>query len=210
MKVKVLLIMLIVLGNGCGHPNPKSQSNNLGSADSVNADNYSEYLKLKESQSANKAYGHLGKVYQIISFEIPDTSFEGGLRQWIALDNPIDDIQQLADRDSLVIDATTVTLLLDYPLIKEFSFELKSPDGFTKGELVQMISKQYHEVYSIEEASASIKTVPPDKRVGMYNRNITNGKFGIWGHDLSDLVLSEVRLHRDDQGKFIVSLDIQS
>lgn len=210
MKVKLFLILFIVFGSGCNHPKPKSQSNKLGSIDNVDTSNYSEYLKLKESQAANKGYNHLGRIYRIIKFEIPDTSFETGIRNWIALDNPNEDIRQLTDRDSLVIEATTLTLLLDYPLNNEFSFELSSPEGFTKGELIQMIRKQYHDVYLTEEESASVKTVPPDKRVGVYNRNITNGKFGIWGHDLSDLVLSQVRIHRDNQGKFIVSLDIQS
>lgn len=65
-------------------------------------------------------------------------------------------------------------------------------------------------MYEEEEATAIIKTVPPEKRNKMYNRNETNGKYGIWGHDIADLVLSEIHVYEDADKKLILALMIES
>ncbi|MNL30171.1 hypothetical protein D3C87_1518920 [compost metagenome] len=65
-------------------------------------------------------------------------------------------------------------------------------------------------MYEEEEATATKKTIPPEKRIGMYNRNETNGKYGIWGHDIADLVLSEIQIYESADGKLILALIIES
>jgi hypothetical protein len=162
--------------------------------------------------SGNGAHGyeHLGRIIGTIDFSIPDTSFESGYQVSISLDDPDPDLARLPDADQLLIAAPEVSVAISYPLKKEFIFKLKSNGEFTKGKLVQLISELYHRIYEMEERAASAKTIPPKKRKGVHNRNDTNGDFGIWGHDLSDLVLSGIRIHQKADGEIILSLDVES
>lgn len=76
--------------------------------------------------------------------------------------------------------------------------------------MLQVISKKYHEIYIEEEASATTKTIPVEKREGLINRNETNGKYGIWGHDLSDLDLSSVEVYQNSEKKIYLVLSVES
>lgn len=73
---------------------------------------------------------------------------------------------------------------------------------------MQEITKEYQKLYQDEEKSATIKTVPMKERK-MYNRNQTNGKYGIWGHDLADLALSSIQVYKEN-GNTILTLGIES
>jgi hypothetical protein len=44
----------------------------------------------------------------------------------------------------------------------------------------------------------------------MYNRNQPKGKYGIWGHDIADLVLSEILVCKTTNGQFVFALNIES
>lgn len=76
--------------------------------------------------------------------------------------------------------------------------------------MILAISKKYHEIYNEEEKSSKIKTIPLDERTGIINRNETQGKYGIWGHDLSDLDLSSIEVYETDEGKINILLIIES
>ncbi|MDO6432966.1 hypothetical protein Q4E93_20325 [Flavitalea sp. BT771] len=82
--------------------------------------------------------------------------------------------------------------------------------GFTRRQIILEISKRYHQMYEEEERTATIKTIPVEQRKTMYNRNETNGKYGIWGHDLSDLELSTINIYRNAEGRIYLVLDIES
>ena len=49
-----------------------------------------------------------------------------------------------------------------------------------------------------------------DKRVGLSNRNETNGKYGIWGHDLIDLYLSDIEVYKNKSGFVTLILYVDS
>lgn len=80
----------------------------------------------------------------------------------------------------------------DYPLSKEFYFVhcSLSPKGFTRAELALSISNTYKKIYRDEEDAAG----NPGNVPGMMNRAESNGPYGIWGHDLGDLLLHTVIL----------------
>lgn len=82
--------------------------------------------------------------------------------------------------------------------------------GFTRAQLLKEISKNYYKLYAAEEKTANIKTVPVNERKTMYNRNETNGKYGIWGHDISDLVLAEILVYKTANGQIVLTLNIES
>lgn len=86
------------------------------------------------------------------------------------------------------------TLIIDYPLKNSAKFLIKTGKrGISRGRLVSLICKFYHKVYSIEDSTSKIKS---GKIPGMLNRNITNGMFGIWGHDIEDLVLVDCNVNK--------------
>lgn len=158
----------------------------------------------------------LGPVVSTIEFKLKAKKedlkiFEDGFIPWVSLDHPEKDISSLINPDETVLPYSTVTLLIDYPLNIPATFELSTSEkGFSRKQLILEISKRYHEVYKEEEASATEKTTPLDKRKGLINRNETNGKYGVWGHDLSDLDLSSIEVHKNAAGKITLILDVES
>ncbi|MFN5773340.1 hypothetical protein [Flavobacterium sp.] len=137
--------------------------------------------------------------------------FEDGIVPWISIEKPEEQIERLIDTDKVVIEYSEITLVIDYPLNKPAEFVIKSSEkGFTKKQLALVISKKYHEIYDSEESSAKTKTIPVGKREGVINRNKTDGKYGIWGHDISDLDLSSVEVYKTEDGKIKIVLGIES
>jgi hypothetical protein len=157
-----------------------------------------------------------GDLISTIAINLKATSdqledFPDGTLPWINIEKTRSAIQQLIDPDEVVLTEAGVTLVIDYPLNKEAKFALSSTaGGFTRKQLVLSISQKYHEIYTVEENTATVKTIPRDKRVGLINRNQTDGEYGIWGHDLGDLDLSEIEVYKTKDGKILLKLDVQS
>lgn len=138
--------------------------------------------------------------------------FEDGIIPWISIKNPESEINNLIGKDEIVIDNGNVTLIIDYPLNNPVEVKIKSDNsnGFTRKELAQKISTEYNRIYKEEEESAKTKTTPIDERQGLINRNQTDGKYGIWGHDIDDLDLSAIILREAVNGEMKLELIIQS
>ena len=174
-----------------------------------------EASNTKELEISN-AQKNKGELIATIAFGIKANKeelqdFEDGIIPWISIKKPEDEINRLIDADNVVITYSEITLIIDYPLNKPAEFMIKSPGkGFTKKQLVLEISKRYHEIYEAEESSAKTKTIPVEKREGLINRNETDGKYGIWGHDIGDLDLSSVEVYKMENGKIQVLLGIES
>ena len=175
-----------------------------------------DILKDKEFAQIDNKIDSLGTIISTIDFKIKATGedlkiFDDGIIPWISLDNPDKEIGKLIDADKIILQQTLVTVIIDYPLTYPATFELSTKsEGFSRKQLIKEISKKYHEIYKLEEASAKTKTLPMDKRKGLINRNQTDGKFGVWGHDLSDLDLSTIEVHRNSNGKIYLTLGVES
>ena len=76
-------------------------------------------------------------------------------------------------------------------------------------QLLREISQHYYMIYDEEEKSATVKTIPIEKRT-MYNKNQTNGKYGIWGHDITDLVLADIYVIKAKNSQIILTLNVES
>lgn len=133
-----------------------------------------------------------------------------GIIPLISMESPENYLTNLIDADQIVIIDKSITLIIDYPLDNPATFDLTSENGFSKKLLIQKISEKYHEIYIKEEYSASIKTTPMGERKGLINRNKTNGEYGIWGHDLSDLYLTYIEVYKNQKGKIHIILGIES
>jgi hypothetical protein len=148
-----------------------------------------------------------------ISFNVKTDNaidYPEGFIPYIKLEHPQQYIKQLINQDEIVVKEDAITLIIDYPLTNEYRQKLYSRDGFTRRELIMEISKAYYKLFDEEEATATVKTIPVEKRTTVYNRNQTNGKYGIWGHDIADLVLADIMVYRALEGEILLSLNIES
>ncbi len=78
----------------------------------------------------------------------------------------------------IVLQNKTIDLVIDYPLSNPaiFSLSTENEKGFTRLELVEKICKCYDEVYTQDE--------------------ITD-QYGIWGHDINDLILHTAHIRNN-------------
>ena len=172
---------------------------------------YDKILTKRENYAAGHPIKIEGKLVSDISFEVKadEKYFENGIQPWISIEKPESELSNLKDKDIIVIPENEVTVIIDYPVNTQYTFDLKSDKGFSREMLLKEISNNYFKMYDEEEKSATIKTLPMEKRT-MYNRNQTNGKYGIWGHDIADLVLTSIQVYKDKNGKIILALGVDS
>jgi hypothetical protein len=209
---KSILVIACVIFVRCQTSTNKASSSVKTITLSDSSKNHSELLGKLEQQSAGINYDSLGEIISRISYGIKTNdlaNFEDGKIPWIRIDSPQTEIQNLIGKDETVITQSKVTIFVDYPLTNTYIFELTSPKGFTRTQLIYEISKQYYQLYDEEERTATIKTLPLEQRT-IYNRNKTDGKYGIWGHDIGDLVLAEIIVYKTSNGIIFLTLEIES
>jgi len=107
--------------------------------------------------------------------------------------------------DEIVIPHQYANLVLTFPLSKPATLAIESPIpyGFTRAELVRAICHEYDTIYDIEEATANTKPLPPELR-DRVGRNRTDGLYGIWGHDLSELVCTAIHWTRSSDSRVTI------
>jgi len=174
---------------------------------------YDQFLNKSEKQASEKRTDSLGVLLDTIDFQVKTNdlvNYKDGVIPWINLDKPDNSLLQLIQKDEVVIHYNKVTVIIDYPLTNEYRFTLTSNTGFTRARLVKEVSQAYYNIYQEEEATGSVKTIPINKRTKMYNRNQTNGKYGVWGHDIADLVLTYIIVYRSPNGEILLSLIVDS
>lgn len=128
---------------------------------------------------------------------------------WASIKNAESDAARLIDAKLKVLSVREATIVIDYPVRQPVQFKITSNTGFTKAELLIRIGQIYRQIYKEEETSSTIKTVPRGERKGLINRNTTDGKYGIWGHDIEDLDLSSATISCK-RGQCIIELGIES
>ncbi len=209
MKIKILFVLVfsslgmltIPAWIGC------SARNETQSADAL------EILKQREQAFMEKKTDNPGKLIDSITFEVRTKNtvdYKNGLVPWASLEKPDRDLPKLIDPKKIIINEKALTVIIDYPLKHEYRLELRSANGFNRAFLLKEISKAYYKLYEEEETTATIKTIPIKKRTTMNNRNETNGKYGIWGHDIANLLLSGILVYKTDDDKIVLALNIES
>ena len=110
---------------------------------------------------------------------------------------------KISPKDVVLDSNKEIILTNHYPLTTPCTVKFKSVKrGMTRQALINKIVKLYRKVYQVEDSTTKTKAgfIP-----GMLNRNSTNGKFGIWGHSIGDLVLCDA--HVTKNGKMTVGVD---
>ena len=135
-------------------------------------------------------------------------AFPGGIR----LNDPDRGLAALDKPDEIVIPFEHAILVIDYPLSTPATMAIAAPIhlGFTRAALVKAICDEYAHVYDAEEGTAATKTIPLEERGALRSRNRTDGAYGIWGHDLQDLVLTAAHWSRHPDGTVRIALHVES
>lgn len=94
----------------------------------------------------------------------------------------------------VVIPNEVLNVKFDYPLSNKVVFKYEKNKGFSLRELVDNICKSYSQIYKEEKRTSKERG---GRMHGMLNRNKTDGKYGIWGHDLGDLALEGLDISED-------------
>jgi len=99
-----------------------------------------------------------------------------------------------------VIEDSDIFIEYSYPIRHPYTLSYHSRGGFCREQLIHIITSQYKQMYAEEEKTVRHKPVIPMDQRGLLtynimNRNETDGKYGIWGHDLEDLWLVDIYYH---------------
>ena len=100
--------------------------------------------------------------------------------------------------DLIMEYSNVLRFTVDYPLTRPKVVECVHPENmpWTQNEFVTAVREAYQEIYASEEDPGHIP--------GMLNRARSEGPYGIWGHDLNDLVLEGAERNPDGSWKLIV------
>lgn len=133
----------------------------------------------------------------------------------ISVSNPECDyeIDEYDDKDDIYFKQNTLNEIIttkfkckiEYPLTTPVVFKLEKEGGLTLKEILEGISREYKRIYKEEDESTQLKVETVNKRSGgtskLINRAKTNGKYGIWGHVIGDLVFELLAYEcHDDEG----------
>lgn len=75
---------------------------------------------------------------------------------------------------------------ISYPLNRPAIMKWVLSEDATYGQLLEIHAQAYNLIYELEEQSSTMGD--PGHIPGMFNRRRSDGMFGIWGHDIGDLV----------------------
>ena len=96
--------------------------------------------------------------------------------------------ENLINPNEVVIKDEKITMTITYPLSIEVSLPLEKKGGFTRLDIFKNIYEVYKQIYEEEEKSGG----DPGSYDNLYNRKKSEGKYGIWGHYLDDLIIESV------------------
>jgi len=92
------------------------------------------------------------------------------------------------------------TLEIDYPLTNLYQKKLDS-STYTRVELATIICETYQKIYKEEKESTQLPVESIASRTngssGLINRARTNGKYGIYGHSLDNLLLHTIIYNKE-------------
>lgn len=94
-------------------------------------------------------------------------------------------------------------LVITYPLSNPYEGKFKvGTKGMTRAKLVEKVVKAYKKIYATEDEDVGAET---GNISGMFNRATSEGRYGIWGHYMEDLMLHTAYLKKN--GVIEVSCD---
>lgn len=113
------------------------------------------------------------------------------------------------DMDDVVIPAQEARITFDYPLsvVAISTVKASTPLGITRGDILLAIHDGYVQIYQEEDAASHPSKL--EDRGPLKNREHTEGRFGIFGHDIYDLFVESIKF-REHDGSFFIEMFIGS
>jgi hypothetical protein len=93
------------------------------------------------------------------------------------------------DDEEILINSDVITVQIDYPLKNSAKFKCEQKGGMTKKFLADAVYVMYKKIYQRE---AETTTIPVGTLGMMLNRNTTDGKYGIWGHEIDQMSIDSL------------------
>jgi len=90
---------------------------------------------------------------------------------------------ELLNPNDIVIEDEQIHIEFRYPLATPVMFTHSKKGGFTRLDIFRLIYEGYKYIYEQEEKEVG----DPGTYERSYNRQKSTGKYGIWGHYISDL-----------------------
>jgi len=134
-------------------------------------------VEFRAGQNSTYVDGKCSKYHKVVK------------NSYVAIANFDKNNHDLYKPNETVIFNTKYTMEISYPLTHPATFTFNSARGFSRLDVINNIVESYHAVYKKEEASMNTVIEPINKRTGLVNRQSSNGAYGIWGHDIDDLVI---------------------
>jgi hypothetical protein len=97
------------------------------------------------------------------------------------------ELNRILNPDEIVIRAHAITIVYDYPLSREVKIAHKQKGGWTRADIARVIREDYERIYRDEDSA-----VEPAQHESA-------GPYGIWGHEIGDLVIEAVKYDRESR-----------
>lgn len=138
-------------------------------------------------------------------------TFPEGIIPWVSIENPQEELVNLLNRDHIVTEQTSAILVIDYPVSKpvEIDIQTDNPNGFTLEDIVIITSKEYNRIYE-EDLETAEQEANKSGDTSLMDGIRTKGKYGIWGHGISELDLSSFEIRLDADGTVLIYLNVVS
>jgi len=115
------------------------------------------------------------------------SDFGNDLIPWINILNAQKEIDRLQNPNQILVTQNTAKLIIDYPLNNPAVFEIQNPNGFSRMDLIHIISQKYTEIYKKKNTDYSIQE-----------------------QNISDLNLSGIKVFLNNDNKITIALQIES
>ena len=126
---------------------------------------------------------------------------------WMYKDKGYVEETKLDPNEIIFTPKKNFTLEIRYPLTTTFKAKISTgPKGMTRRSFVNLVVKYYKLIYKMEDEGIGGKTM---NIPGMFNSATSNGRWGIWGHCLGDLILHTACIRHGIKG-LVVEIECDS
>jgi hypothetical protein len=114
------------------------------------------------------------------------------INSWLRRNEDVIDpdlIQLKGNSEKMIVDTSdSIFISFNYPLSKGVDLEFIGKKPWRLCDLIDSICKGYLKIYDEEDETRTLPAQSPLDSI-LVNRPKTDGKHGIWGHDLNDLFI---------------------
>ena len=115
--------------------------------------------------------------------------------------------KMLLDAEVVVVPTPEIEIKFSYPMTVPKVVVRKSDTGFTLLDIAKIVHEEYVKIYREEDETKKHQEAHGG---GLLNRGDSDGKYGIWGHDLGDLYLEGAAIKSVSGGRTRLDIMIGS